>query len=503
VRITSAVIVLGVLLHGCAAHSAASIQPVVKPAARLDLPDARETLRRDLLAFFTTAPAEQAHWGVNVYSLRTNELLYSLNPQQMLLPASTQKLLTAAVAAERLGWDHRFTTRVLATGPIGQDGTLDGDLVIVGSGDPTINPRHESRWNALDEWAQTLQSRGLKTISGHLVGDDNAFAEPGWGAGWAWDDLQYGFSAPVGALQYHENQIDVVIGPGMAPGVPAIIGTSPTGSGVFIVNQVKTADAGADATIDIARMPGTPFLEVRGQIPSGGKPITVTAAVDNPTRLYLNAFRDALGRHGIAVAGSTWDIDEMRDPPKMDGATELLVDRSATLAEIVDVMMKWSRNGYAETLLFAIAPPGEPATAEQGLDSLRQTLAAWGIARDLYRPRDGSGLSRYNYLTADALTLLLRHVRAYSPHAEVFRSTLPVAGVSGTMAGRMKGTPAEGRVFAKTGSMSNVRAVSGYLTTLDEEPLAFSILINGYLVASTDIDALVDKVLVRLVEFKR
>lgn len=493
----SAAIALSLFLGGCAARSGPTLQPA---APR---PGALEQLRSDLQGMFTAAAVEHAQWGVEISSLRTSETLYSLNAARFMVPASNQKLLTTAAAAERLGWDYRFTTRILATGPLGADGVLDGDLVIVGDGDPTINPRHVDRWGVFDEWVARLQAKGVKTIAGHVVGDDNAFDEPGWGVGWAWDNLQYGYGAPVGALQYNENQIDVVVGPGMSPGVSAIIGTSPIGGGMFVVNHVKTAAADAETSVDIARIPGTRYLDVRGQIAAGAPPITITAAVKNPTEFYLEAFREALGRHGIGVSGTMTDIDDLHEPPKTEGNIELLVDRSPPLSDIIDVTMKWSRNGYAETLLLAMAPHGEPASGTKGLDTVRQTLATWGVSAESYLPRDGSGLSRYDYVSADALTLLLTSLAANPKHAELFRSTLPVAGVSGTLATRMKATPAEGRVVAKTGSLSNVRALSGYITTLDGEPLVFSILVNNYRVSTAEIDTIVDKAMVRLVEFKR
>jgi serine-type D-Ala-D-Ala carboxypeptidase/endopeptidase (penicillin-binding protein 4) len=496
VRTIITALALTLLLPACAARRTPASAVPVPP------PDLREQLRRELHEMFTAPAVAHAHWGINVYSLRHDEALYSLNASHFLVPASNQKLLTTAAAAERLGWDHRFVTRVLATGSVTADGTLHGDLVLIGSGDPTVNPRHASRWRLLDDWAALLGSKGIKRVR-RIVGDDNAFAEPGWGVGWAWDNLQYGYGAQVSALQYNENQIDVVVGPGMAPGSPAIIGISPIGSGMLIANAVLTAAPGTETELDLSRIPGSTILDVRGQIAADASPATLTAAVENPTRLFVNAFAEALGRHGIDVVDGTADIDDLRDPLELHALTELIVDESPPLSEIIDVTMKWSRNGYAETLLLAMAPRDAPATGTKGLEVVQQTLATWGILPAHYLPRDGSGLSRYDYVSADALTLLLKHLAKDPKHAESYRSTLPVAGVSGSLATRMKGTVAEGRVFAKTGTLSNVRTLSGYLTTLDGEPMIFSMLVNNYRVPTADIDAIVDKALVRLVEFRR
>lgn len=499
-------------LAGCAATS---IQPQTftetgrasqATAARGPVPRSSrqsiERLRRDLQRLFSDRSVDHAQWSVIVKSLRNGDTLYSLNSHRLQVPASNQKVITAAIAAERLGWDYRYTNRVYATGPIAADGTLEGDLVVTSNGDPTINPRHAQRWAALDDWAKQLAARGIHLVAGHLIGDDNAFAEPGWGAGWSWDDFALGYGAPVGALQYNENQVELLIGPGQEAGARAIISTSPLGSGLIIDHGVTTAPAGAETRVTLERIPGSNLLSVRGQVALDATPLSEDAAVPNPTRMYVSAFREALARHGIFVGGSMLDIDELRLAPDLTKATLLIEDRSPPLAEIIDVTLKWSRNVYAETLLRSMAPLGEPATAEAGLAAMTETLESWRIPSESYLARDGSGLSRYDYLTADALLLLLTHVWADPKHAESFRSALPVAGVSGTLAGRMKDTPAQARVWAKTGSMSQVRSLSGFAVTLGGEPLVFAIVVNGFRLPTRDIDAVVDKALIKLVEFR-
>ena len=183
-------------------------------------------------------------------------------------------------------------------------------------------------------------------------------------------------------------------------------------------------------------------------------------------------------------------------------ATLLLEDRSAPLFEIVDVTNKWSRNLYAETLLRSLSPAGAPATTEAGLKVLTETLRTWGISPDYYLARDGSGLSRYDYLTPDALIGVLTYMWLNPELADHFRSSLPVAGVSGSLAQRMKGTPGEARVWAKTGSMSQVRSLAGYVVTAEGEPLVFAFMVNGFRVPAREIDAAMDQALLRLVAFK-
>jgi len=482
---------------GCAS-STGSLAPV-RSSRQLD---ARAQLSQDLGRVFGAEALDHAHWAVAVVSLKSGDALYSLDANRMMIPASSQKVLTVAAAAERLGWDFRFTTRVLATGPV-TEGTLQGNLIVIGNGDPTIKPRHPERWRAFDDWAAALRAKGILHVAGDVIGDDDAFAEPGWGMGWSWDDLPLGYGAAVGALQFNENQVEVVVGPAMTANAPAILTTSPAGSGILAENGVITLAAGSETKIDVQRIAGTTFLDVRGQIALDAKPVSVLAAVENPTRMYLNAFREALRRHGIDVGGHMVDVDELPKPFEFDEATELIRDQSLPLSEIIDVTMKWSRNGYAETLLYALSPPGDPATADRGLTTLRETLTDWGVPPESYLARDGSGLSRYDLLTADTLVKLLTALWSHSRHGKQFLDTLPQAAVSGTLANRLRGTAADSRVWAKTGSMSTIRTLAGYLTTVADEPLVFVFLVNNFRVPNAEIDAVFDRALVRLVEFRR
>jgi D-alanyl-D-alanine carboxypeptidase/D-alanyl-D-alanine-endopeptidase (penicillin-binding protein 4) len=165
--------------------------------------------------------------------------------------------------------------------------------------------------------------------------------------------------------------------------------------------------------------------------------------------------------------------------------------------------MKWSRNEYAETLLRSLAPAGAEATAEAGLVVVADTLRQWGVAPELYVARDGSGLSRNDYLSPDALVTVLTRLWGDSRHQEKYRATLPQSGTSGSLANRMKDTPASGRVWAKTGSMSNVRSLSGYVVTLDGEPLVFSFMATSFRMPYAQVDAAMDEALRRLVRFPR
>ncbi len=492
-----AAIALAVVVSSCAAK--ASSRGGAVPVNR----SALEQLQSDLRSIFSSASIDHAFWAVSVESLKQPGSLFRLNADRMQTPASTQKVITSAVAAERLGWDYRYTTRLYATGPLLSGGDLDGDIVIVSNGDPTINPRHPDRVGAFDAWAKQLYEKGIRRVGGQLSGDDNAFAEPGWGLGWAWDDLSLGYGAAVGALQYHENQVELLIGPGIDAGGRAIISVSPPGSGIILDHAVTTAAEGQPSRVSIERVPGSSMVKVSGQVAIGSPAISELAAVPNPTIMYLNALREALARNGIFVGGNPLDIDDARIKPDYGKATLLLEDRSPTLDAVIDVCLKWSRNEYAETMLRSLAPAGAEATAEAGLAVVTETLTKWGVRPELYIARDGSGLSRNDYLAPDALNSVLTSIWNDPRPREKFQATLPQSATSGSLANRMKSTPAAGRVWAKTGSMSNVRSLSGYVMTLDGEPLVFSIMATSFRVPASQIDATMDEALNRLIRFPR
>jgi D-alanyl-D-alanine carboxypeptidase/D-alanyl-D-alanine-endopeptidase (penicillin-binding protein 4) len=477
----------------------------VKPATTASSAVSRTVaaqLQRDLAAIFSQSAIDHTTWSIAVRSLKHDDTLFTLNPNRMQTPASNMKLVTAAVAAEKLGWDYRYTTKIYATGPL-SNGDLDGDLVIVSNGDPTINPRHPDRWGAFDAWAKQLYAKGIRRVGGQLIGDDSAFAEPGWGVGWAWDDIVVGYGAAVGALQYNENAVELLIGPGLEAGGRAIISVSPPGSGIILDHAVTTVAEGQPSRVSLDRIPGSNILRVSGQVAIGSPAIHEEAAVPNPTILYLNALREALARNGIFVGGNPLDIDDARVKPDVAKATLLLEDLSAPLSEIIDANLKWSLNEYSETMLLSLAPTRGEATFDAGLTVLRDTLAKWGVAPETYVARDGSGLSRNDYLSADVLTRLLTTVWREPRLIDPFKSALPQAGVSGTIANQLKDTIGSGRVWAKTGSMSNVRSLSGYLMTLDDEPIVFSFMATGFHVPASQIDATMNQALLRLIKYPR
>ena len=470
-------------------------------AAVAATPSRTARLAETLDAILASPTFGRASVSVVVRSLDTGETLFRRNGQTWLVPASTMKVLTAVAAAERLGWQYRFETRLVATGPI-VNGAIDGDLLVVGTGDPTITPRHPSRVDAFDQWAEQLKAQGVRRVNGHIVGDDSAMAPPGLGIGWAWDDLQEDYGAAYGALQYRDSVVEVTMGPGRTPGAPPVVYLAPANHDLYVDVRAVTSAGGTAPSLTLTRPIGSRFLEVHGQAPLGSAPMTLATAAANPTLFYVNELRAALIRHGIAVDGSGRDIDELVDRPRAADGTTLLVDLSAPLSEIVTQMLEWSLNNYAETLLLAmdLTPP---ATASDGVTRLRDTLTALGVPPGSYSTRDGSGLSRNDYLSADALVATLAAAWASPTLGGPLKAALPVAGADGTLGRRLRGTAGERRVFAKTGSMSNVRSLAGYVDTLAGETLAFAVMTNGFDTRAAEIDQRVDELLLALTALPR
>ena len=493
----SAVVVsaLGLLLAAC------HVPPSSRAAGSTRRADpALAVLIRDIDGILGDAALAHGYWGVLVKSLKTDETLYELNSRKLLVPASNMKIVTLAAAAERLGWDYSYDTQLLAAGRI-DAGRLDGDLLVVGSGDPSVMDADVDRVFA--GWADRLEAMGVRTVSGRLVGDDNAFDDEGLGFGWSWDDLPDDYAAGVSALQFNENAVRLTVGPGAAVGDYAAISLSPPGSGLIVDSMLRTSAADTAASVAARRLPGSARLVLRGSIPLGGTPATRSVSVDNPTIFFVNALRNALIARGIDVRGPAVDVDDVSDAPPKNSATLVASYRSPPLSVLAVRLMKVSQNLYAETLLKTIGSAAGAATFAAGRTNAQATLQAWGVGAGDLIERDGSGLSRYDFVTPAALVTILTHVDRDEKLRGPFESALPIAGRDGTLANRMKATPAEGNARAKTGSMSNVRALSGYVTSADGEPLVFSIIANNFDTAPETITRAADAIVVKLAEFRR
>jgi D-alanyl-D-alanine carboxypeptidase/D-alanyl-D-alanine-endopeptidase (penicillin-binding protein 4) len=456
-------------------------------------------LQRRINTILAAPALTRGTWGVLVKSLQNDETLYTLNAHKLMMPASTQKILTLAVAADQLGWEYTYRTSVLTIGSV-ENGVLKGDVVVVGSGDPTLDDWDGFATARFAEWAATLKRLGIQKVDGRIIGDDNAFDDDGLGAGWAWDDLAASFATGVGALQFNQNTAQLVVTPSSS-GEAARVQVTPEAARLTVLNHTTT---GSGAPLVVRPIPRSSTIELNGAIAPTSERVLRNVSVPNPTIYFGNAVRDGLIRNGVDVAGPAVDIDDLDAPPDRANAvmnTELV---SKGLAAIATTMMKMSQNLYAETLLKTVGNHasglGSTAAGRAVVDS---TLASWGVAAGEALEVDGSGLSRYNLVTPGAIATVLRHVYQDDRLRDPFIGTLPRAGIDGTLGDRMKGTAAADNVRAKTGSFSNARSVAGYLRTADGEPLEFVVIANNYGAPASVIDDATDAMLVALAQFSR
>jgi D-alanyl-D-alanine carboxypeptidase/D-alanyl-D-alanine-endopeptidase (penicillin-binding protein 4) len=465
-------------------------------------PPALVSLQHDLDAVLAQPALTHGYWGMLVKSLKTDETLYAVNANKLMMPASNMKIVTLAAAAEKLGWDYRYETTVAAAGPI-EGGVLQGDLIVTGSGDPSLVAEGGMADRVFADWASRLKERGIRAINGRVIGDDNGVEEPALGMGWMWDDAPTEDSTSVGALQYNENALRVTVSPGPSAGDSAGVSLSVGTSGLTIAGAVTTGAAGTTTSISMDRLPGSTTLTLRGSVALGAAPSILAVSVDNPTQFYANALRAGLIANGIDVRGPAVDIDDVGDAPATR-STPIISYHSAPLSTLAVRLMKISQNLYAESLLKTVgAAPGVIPTSAAGWKAAAAIFERWGVPPGALIQRDGSGLTRYDFVTPEALVTILTHVDRDPRLRGPFEASLPIAGRDGTLANRMKGTPAEGNARAKTGSMTAVRGTSGYVTSADGEPLVFSILANNYDTPGSTITAAEDAIIVRLAQFRR
>jgi D-alanyl-D-alanine carboxypeptidase/D-alanyl-D-alanine-endopeptidase (penicillin-binding protein 4) len=522
-----------ILLAACSHTPGPAVppSPVASGGNRLRADPAPVTdLQRDIDAILGDPALERGFWGVLIKSLKTGETLFSLNARKLMMPASNMKIITLAAAAERLGWDYTYETRVLTSGLL-EGGTLAGDLIVVGSGDPSFTAADGMADRVFGDWAERLEQLDVHTIAGHVVGDDQAMEDRTLGFGWSWDDLPDDYAAGVSALQFNENMVRVTVSPGPSAGDAAGVAIAPPGSGLTILSSVTTGAPGNAPSIVTNRLPGNPRLELLGTIPLGSPPAVASVSVDNPALFFVNVLRNALIAHGIDVrapavvvrSGSPCPPDPFGgDPGNPDALLRLPSDphaaprcaqhspvrlvatyRSAPLSTLAQRLMKGSQNQYAETLLKTVGGTTGAPTADGGRTVTQATMERWGVKASSVIQRDGSGLSRYDYVTPEALVAVLAHVNDVDRLRGPFVAALPIAGRDGTLANRMKGTPAEGNARAKTGSMSNVRSLSGYVTSADGETLVFAIIANNFDMPSELVVRSSDAIVVRLSQFRR
>ncbi len=447
---------------------------------------------------------EDAWWGVQVVNLETAEVLYAHHAQRNFVPASVAKLFTTAAALEQLGPSYRYETHLYRDGPV-QAGTLGGNLIIRGSGDPFIGQGLDKTdpLRLFQQWADTLRAHGITEVEGDIIGDDDLFADEARGYEWSWTDLTYYWAPEISALSFNDNVIDFAIR-SQQEGQPGVVSWFPPTSYVEVINETTTGPRGSALEEGYERRLGTNIIVLSSQVPQGTTD-REALTVANPTLYFCHVFRETLEARGIAVRGTCRDVDEVAQKPVYHGGplAHLATHRSPPLREIVSETNKASNNLYAELLLRTLGvhrPVAEgdlePGSSEMGLAAAQATFARAAIDTSRLQLVDGSGLSRHNLLSPAMTTQLLAYMWTH-PDEEVraaFLESLPVGGREGTLYARYRSGAAAGRVRAKTGSMSYVVALGGYVTTSAGTPLAFALYCNNHTVRNSVVRRAQDRI---------
>jgi len=444
--------------------------------------------------------------GIKVVSLDTGRVLFEENAGKLLRPASNMKLYTVAAALDRLSPDYRFVTSVYAYTRPDASGVVRGDLTVYGRGDPSIAARFNKGdyFKAIDDLATRIAAAGVKRVEGDIVGDESYFTGPKYGSGWNWEDLTWYYGAEITPLTANDNALDLFIKPGLAVGQPALITTGPPDPLLSIVNNVTTSAKGSRRELSIHRGLGENKITVVGSIALDDKGYSGGVGISHPALLFVYMLRASLGQKGVVITGASRTRGTAAQPTEITGVTiagangsstsppavqsEIATLQSPPFSLIAGQTLKPSQNLYTELILRTlgkVSPP--PATTsnltqtseELGLEAVRSFLKTVGIRPEALVLDDGSGLSRNDMITAEASVQLLTFMSKHR-YATVFRDALPVAGVDGTLRNRLRGTPAENNLRAKTGSLSSAASLGGYVTTAAGEKLAFSIMVNNY-----------------------
>jgi D-alanyl-D-alanine carboxypeptidase/D-alanyl-D-alanine-endopeptidase (penicillin-binding protein 4) len=452
--------------------ASASSRTAAASTPRATTPRTASALASDLGALLNSH-VRSGKWGVMVVSLTRGDTLYADDAGAAMLPASTMKLMTTALAFDHFGPRHRLSTDVLREGAVGADGTLAGNLVIRGGGDPSLSGRfyRGGPQVAMDSLAALVAAAGVKRVRGDIVGDASAFDDKRIPDGWLTRYLGAGYAARVSPLSVNENVAIVRITPGSSG---AVVALEPASSTIPVVNHVKlTKGSGGRVTVR-AQRDGT--IEARGWIGSRSSGVAYQVVMDDPALYTTGAFRAALVARGIAVDG------KVRLGRASAGAVRVTSLQSQPLGQLAALMNRESINHYAELLFRDVAHDASPShvgSAEAGNALLRQFLSARvGVDTGAVYAADGSGLSTLDRITARSMVKLLAYAHR-SPWGADFHASLPVAGESELLRHRMKYTPAQGNLHAKTGTTNEVIGLAGYVTAQDGEVIAFAFLYNG------------------------
>jgi len=459
---------------------------------------------RDKISYIISDPnLFNAQIGLYIESIENGETIFANNDHKLFISASNMKIFTTATALLRFGPRFTYKTKVYRGKSI-KNGVLLGDLVIRGSGDPTIAPRFSNGDSRafFRAWADSLLAKGITKIEGNIIGDESYFTTDPLGYGWQWDDEPFYYSAQISALTFNDNCVDVTVVASDNIGEAPEVYLSPPTSYVSIDNKAVTTKPDSVRSLYLTRPRLQNKILIRNNIPVNKSKYTQSLSIEEPARFFVHVLREVLIEKGIHVNG---DLKIVKNSSQIDYSdySHVFTHQSPPLSEILKIVNKRSQNLYTEQLLVTIAAEyGNNASAAEGIDVVNNTLARMGISINEFSMRDGSGLSRFNLISPHTVSLLLRYMakHEYFPY---FYNSLPIAGVDGTLRSRMKNSPAEGYVRAKTGTVGYVRNLSGYVESTSGESFLFSLLVNNYLLPTPSINNLQDRIGILLATFER
>jgi serine-type D-Ala-D-Ala carboxypeptidase/endopeptidase (penicillin-binding protein 4) len=435
---------------------------------------AQPALDQAIAAEVARAQRQAGAVGVSIVAVDTGQTVFSYRPTESRLIASNSKLFTTAAALDTLGPGYQFETRFLMRGAVA-DGVLRGDLGVVGAGDPQISGREfdGDPFGAFRPWAAALREKGVRRITGDLYLAHGLFEPLRIHPDWPRDQLAEWYEAPVDALSFSDNCILVRVYPGRAAGQPAVVETVPPLSVFRVDNSTTTRKRRRGTKLYVGRTDD--LLTVRGTIDINSGPFETWVTVPDPVTYFGQALRAALAEEGIAIDGSLRPVDQLPGPVWQ----RVAVHRS-DLVTAIRTTNKHSQNFYAETLAKQVgARRCGQGSWSQGVKAIGELMASIGVPPGELRMADGSGLSRENQASPRAITTLLRHMY-FHPAAAEFAQSLPVSGEDmKSWKRRLAAPPYFGNVFAKTGTLSGVSALSGYARAVSGKIYAFSILLNG------------------------
>jgi serine-type D-Ala-D-Ala carboxypeptidase/endopeptidase (penicillin-binding protein 4) len=501
-----------------------SVTPEVPPlriASARPAPRTAAELKSRIEEIARQPALEPGFFAVKIVSLDTGLLIYEQSANKFVRPASNMKLYTVAAAFDRLTPDYHFMTSVYAKEKP-DDGKIKGDLIVYGRGDPSLAARFNNGdyFKGINDLADRIVAAGVKRVKGDLVGDESYFNGAPLGSGWEWEDLQWGYGAQVSALTINDNAIDLTVKPGEKVGAAAVITSGPPATFMTIANRATTGPKVSKSELQLYRGLGGNMLEVSGSLPLGDSGFIGSVAIPDPALAFAAMLRDALVKRGVKIDGRVRTVDARSAasivPNPLIAQTqttnvspqplpvEIASLQSPPFSLIAAHTLKPSQNLYTEIILRTLGKltsVGPSQTNEEaGLIVVRNFLRQAGASESDLALNDGSGLSRNDMITANATVQLLTFMSKHRYFVQ-FRDALPIAGVDGTLRTRMRGTPAEGNLRAKTGSLSSVASLSGYVTTAAGEHLVFSMMLNNYPDASLLRRDSIDAIAVLLASF--